>query len=52
MSLSEDSTDSGEMRLAATILNECETEGQREEYIKAVLLNLGVNYPFEGNLRL
>lgn len=33
-SSNEDESDISEMRLAATILDECETEGQREEYIK------------------
>ena len=35
--------DNSELRLAATILNECETEGQREEYIKALQKHASVH---------
>ena len=41
MSTDEDSD--GELRLAATILNECETEGQREEYVKALQKHASVH---------
>ena len=41
MSTDEDSD--GELRPAATILNECETEGQREEYVKALQKHASVH---------
>ena len=34
---------SASLRLAATILDECETEGQREEYIKALQKHASVH---------
>ena len=39
--ISDSSTD--ELRLAATILDECETEGQREEYVKALQKHASVH---------
>ena len=38
-----DSSTGDELRLAATILDECETEGQREEYVKALQKHASVH---------